>query len=243
MLVEHLKKELTERSRRNPRYSLRSFAKALKIDSSTLSALLNCRRPLTPKTAQKLIGALDLDSQTKEKFLAATLGSSQAPTLKTYNVLDSEIFDAISSWEHFAVLSLLETRNCKHNVTSIAHRLNIGTGVVIDVLARLERLGLIRRNSGRWYVAKQDLASTTDIPSSALRKAHCQTIEKALYALENQAIEERDITGMTMAISKKKLPEAKRMIKEFRWKLCEYLETGEKDEVYRINIQLFSLEK
>jgi len=41
-----------------------------------------------------------------------------------------------------------------------------------------------------------------------------------------------------MAIDSSKLPAAKEMIRTFRRKLCEFLESGKKDEIYNLNIQL-----
>ena len=55
MLIELLHKTHSDRRKRNPNYSLRAFARSLKIDSSTLSALIRRKRPLTQKTAQRLI--------------------------------------------------------------------------------------------------------------------------------------------------------------------------------------------
>jgi plasmid maintenance system antidote protein VapI len=58
MLVERLQRELANRCRRNPHYSLRAFARHLEMDSSTLSAILRRKRPITQKSSQKLTIAL-----------------------------------------------------------------------------------------------------------------------------------------------------------------------------------------
>lgn len=50
---------------------------------------------------------------------------------------------------------------------------------------------------------------------------------------------DREFTFITMAVDKSKMIEAKAMIREFRDKLCAYLEEGEKTEVYELAIQLF----
>jgi hypothetical protein len=48
---------------------------------------------------------------------------------------------------------------------------------------------------------------------------------------------------MTMAIDPKKLPQAKERIRDFRRGLSEFLESGNRSEVYRINIQLMPVTK
>jgi len=244
MLLDYLRNELTERSRRNPRYSLRAFAKGLQIDSATLSALLSGRRPLTAKAAKKILDQIGLDYETRQRILVNTAGEVPREK-KNYRVLADEIFEVISSWEYFAILSLLEIQPRRHRVSFIACKLNISTGTVVSALTRLENLGMVCRENGKWSNTGQSLATSTDVPSGALRAAHRQYIEKALYSLEQHSVQSRDITGITMAISKKKLPHAKRMIAEFRRNLCEFLESGDadRDEVYRLNVQLFPLGK
>ena len=64
---------------------------------------------------------------------------------------------------------------------------------------------------------------------------------KAIDSLEKDPIDVRDMSGITMAISTRKLPEARKLIMDFRRKLCAFLEDGHKDAVYRLNVQLFPL--
>ena len=66
-------------------------------------------------------------------------------------------------------------------------------------------------------------------------------IKQSIDALFAVPVESRDITSMTMAIDKNKIPEAKRKIKQFRRNLCQFLESGEKNEVYNLNVQLIPL--
>jgi transcriptional regulator with XRE-family HTH domain len=54
-----LRSEFDRRRKANPRYSVRAFAKALKIDHSTLSQLLRGKRTLTGKMMARLRARLD----------------------------------------------------------------------------------------------------------------------------------------------------------------------------------------
>lgn len=49
-----LARELARRSARNQRYSLRAFARHLRVDHATLSQWLRGRRPITPRTVALL---------------------------------------------------------------------------------------------------------------------------------------------------------------------------------------------
>ena len=79
--------------------------------------------------------------------------------------------------------------------------------------------------------------------SQALRISHRQSIEQALLALNEFPIELRDITSITMAIDLKRLPLAKKIIKEFRLKMSDVLEKGDQSEVYNLNIQLLPVSR
>jgi plasmid maintenance system antidote protein VapI len=58
---ETLRAEFEQRHRRNPRYSLRAFARDLRTDHSTLSQILRNRRNLSPRMVRRFGGCLRLD--------------------------------------------------------------------------------------------------------------------------------------------------------------------------------------
>ncbi len=243
--VDHLRQELRRRSEKDPSYSIRTFAKALGIHSSTLAALLNGTRPLSAKTAKRLLERLGLDPLTKERLISSSLGMHpEEAASEKFHVLEDWAVKLVGSWEHFAIASLLETHDADASSLGwIASKLGISPQLALEALFRLEKAGMVRREGAIWKATGASTTTTTDIPSEVLRGVHRQHIEKSLEALERDPIEHRDMTGVTMAISRKKLPMAKQMIREFSMKLCQFLEADEKDEVFRLNIQLFSLEQ
>ena len=70
-----------------------------------------------------------------------------------------------------------------------------------------------------------------------------QFLEKAVVSLEEDPIEERSITSMTMAIDPEKLPAAKKMIREFNQTLCQFLENGKRKRVYNLGVALYPIQK
>jgi hypothetical protein len=68
-------------------------------------------------------------------------------------------------------------------------------------------------------------------------------LEKAVISVEEDPIEARSMTGMTMAIDPAKLPEAKQMITEFNRGLCKFLESGPRKQVYQLGVCLYPLQK
>jgi transcriptional regulator with XRE-family HTH domain len=243
MLIERLQRTFAERSRKNPQYSLRAFARSLGIDSSTLSAILRRKRPLTAKMAKKLIEQLDIDDTAESQMLL--LGAIGAPESDgpRYTELALDVAEVLSSWEHFGILALLELDDFVADARGISHRLNIPIAIVLEALGRLEKLGLAQNRKGRWSLTGKNMATPSDIPSAVLRRGLRQNIERALTSLESDPVQVRDVTGITMAIDSAKLPEAKKLIRDFRRRLSAVLENGKKNSVYRLNIQLVPLTK
>jgi transcriptional regulator with XRE-family HTH domain len=245
MIVEHLKRVFADRSRSNTSYSLRAFAKSLDLDSSTLSAILNGKRPVTLKMARKLIEGLGItDPKEAQMLLLATLTGESDDVEIPYTELAMEAAEAIASWQHFAILSLLELKTFKASPKNISARLNIQIVIVLDCLARLERLGLVEKREGHvWAVVRKDMATPVDIPSKAIREGNRQYIMKSLESLENDTVDLREISGVTLAVSKARLKDAKKLIRDFQMRLATFMESGHKTAVYRFNVQLFPLSK
>lgn len=242
MLIEHMKRTFAERCRKNPSYSLRAFSRSLGMDSSTVSAILKGKRPLTIKTAQKIVEGLNVTNPVEaQKLIMSSFAMEKKASLPDYSELAMESAEAISSWQHFAILALLELKDLKGQERVISERLNIPFGIVSECLNRLQKLGLVTQINGNWQLTGKNFATPSQVPSAALREGHRQYILKAIQSLESDSLSARDISGITMAISKARLGEAKAMIQEFRRRLSVYMEEGSRDAVYRLNIQLFPL--
>ena len=70
-LLIYLQSAFAQRKTKNPKYSLRAFAQSLNIDSSTLSAILGGKRPITAKRAVKILERLEIkDDMRRELDLA-----------------------------------------------------------------------------------------------------------------------------------------------------------------------------
>jgi uncharacterized protein (TIGR02147 family) len=89
----------------------------------------------------------------------------------------------------------------------------------------------------------KQLTTTTEISDTAIRKNHHQGLELAQEALDSVPLELREFGAMTMAIDPKKIPEAKKMIINFRKQMAQFLEVDHQTEVYRLQMQFFPLTK
>jgi DNA-binding MarR family transcriptional regulator len=138
---------------KNPSYSLRAFAKKLKISPSALSEIFSAKRSVSLRLAEKVLNQLNSDPIVKEEVLNAFLGrrelgtAEQKETSKVFTQLSMDQFKTIADWYHFAILSLFETTHFEPNAAAISERLGIRTAEAEQALERLERLGMICRSA------------------------------------------------------------------------------------------------
>jgi uncharacterized protein (TIGR02147 family) len=243
-----LKEELANRQRKNPAYSLRSFAQMLGLDAGTLSNILAAKRPIPKHKLKSIVSRLALPPHRAALLEGspAKQGLSRLSRMKlrqtTPLVLGDTHHKVLSEWEHFALLSLLETQDFQSSISWIAKRLSISKFRAEQVLKRLEKVKLVDRDSnGTIHKNFERLTTPEDVVSAALQASHRDNLELASSKLECIAPEERDFSSITMAIDPKRIADAKGLIREFRKKLSALMEEGERKAVYRLSIQLFPL--
>ena len=235
--------ELVKRCKANPRYSLRAYSKALGIQSSFLSKLLTGKRAITTKTIERLAEPLGLNPVECNKFMGKGRPSDSMGHLIP---VERDAFQAISDWYHFAILELFTIEGFKPTSAYISRRLGINRILAMEALARLERLGFIKKHLHKGYVLIKGENTTlkTNASPAVLKKLQRQVLEMAIQALEDVPACQRSQSTMTMAIDPKLLPQAREYITEFRRNLCEFLQKNRTTcEVYQLTISLYPVTK
>ncbi len=233
---------------KNPRYSLRAFARDLDQNAAALSQILRGKRRVSQKFANSLADRLALDPvrlQRLAKAFAAekrARGSAADPDngSLSYGRRLIDEYDVIADPDYYAVLSLAETSDFSESPTWIGSRLGISVPKARQCLQTLEALALMKRNEhGSLVHAGITISSPDEIVRPAVHARHEANFEAARTALMSTPLPQRDFTCMTMAVDPELLPEAKRMVREFLNKLSTFLESGERREVFEVCIQLF----
>ena len=249
--VQCLDQEFSRRQRTNPRYSMRSFAKFLGINSAALSEILRGKRNLSAKHLPAIVSKLELSPTKTQAFERSFLEAKSSTPLATATLkkieqqqilMEDLYYDVIAEWEYFAVLSLFKVKDFKESAPWIAKRLGIETTRAKKVVLNLKKLGLLKRNKGGFLERSQsEFASTQDIPSKALRESHVQSMDCAKQALENLEPAKRYFVSETLAGDPKNLESAKNLFREFKPKLSDIMEEGDATEVYQIAFQIYPL--
>jgi len=243
-----LKEELVTRQKKNPAYSLRSYAEFLGIHPGTLSSVFNGKRTLPVATAEKIATKLNLSPKEKHFFLKS-LATEKArfkflsEDEKEHQVyLDETHFQIIAEWEHYGIVTLMECHDFKSDANWIAQRLGLSVNRVEVALDRLLKANLIiKDDSGNYKKTFSKLKTTEDVFSPALQKAHLEELDLAREKMAKTQLNKRDYSSITLAMNMNNMEKAKAAIYEFRQKMRSILEEGEKTEVYELCIQLFPL--
>jgi len=245
LTVRDLLKACFERlQEKNAAYSMRAFARDLKISSAALSEIIRGKRFVSKQKALTLLGLAGVGpgelAKVAELFDNRSALKKRKLTMKS---LKEDDYALISHWLHFAILALMETDDFRSDVAWIAQRLASTQSQVEACLERLLRLGLIRQGSaGKLLHSGAQYCSSDGVPSDAVKESHRRHFALAHAALEKFHLEHRYNSTLTLAIDPKKLPKARKMIVDFEKKLAGFLERGgKKSEVYKIGVQVFPL--
>jgi transcriptional regulator with XRE-family HTH domain len=240
-LLNNLRSELERRKKTNPSYSLRAFAKYLEMDASNLSKLLSGRIELGTKLRMKLAQKLGMSEEELRHF-----GYLEGHIVKDSDYIEHQLdhFKVISDWYHYAILEVLKLEEFRFNQdeSDIANRLGLSLEEYKNAVKRLIKLGHLKLGEDNRLIDEEvNCSSILSIDtSSAHRTNQKQILSLAQNALDETPIEKRSQSAMTVAIDSKKIPEAKKMIKEFRRKLARFLSTSKHlDEVYHLSLSLY----
>lgn len=258
---EFLKAAFEELKRTRPHFSHRLFAKTAGFASSNYAMLvMQGKRNLSGDGIIKVARALKLKKPEAE-FFENLVRFNQAATdaekgfyyeriasnrrYAAARPLEREQYEYYSKWYIPVIREMVQLKDFRDDPAWIAAHVKpaITSREAEAALKLLIELGLLIRDD-RGRLAQQDahIAGGDEVSSIAMTNFQREMIERAAASIEATPPAEREIGSVTFAVSKKKLTEAKRMIREFRSKLAGFLaEEKEADAVYQFNIQLFDL--
>lgn len=218
--------------KKNPRFSLRSFAKQLDLSPTTLSEFLNEKRSLSERATRKIASNLSLNDFFDE-----------SPSHNKFKIISNDEAYLFSDWAYYAALSLMETKDFEHNEKWIAEKLSLTLNKTREVLGKLEEIGLITISKGKFSLTKAELVTTDDLSNLHLRKRHIDNTSRARKSLENDDLNVRDFTFMTLAIDFNDLKKYKKMVRKFQDELVKVQSKSKKNCVYEFSFQIFPVSK
>lgn len=251
---ERLQRDFSERQKRNPRFSLRAYSAKLGCDPSALSRILSGKQALSPQMAKMFVKKLGLQGDAARRFLRSVADCQrELEAEKLAAALDQptltpvifevapEIFLKIADVDALAVLESLALEACRKNIEAIAQQVNLPIEKVRDFLSLLIELGLVKKEAGQYSKIATQFRMNPNIAPLANRLHHQKLLDRAAGALVSHAHDQQVMNGVTMVIDPKRLPKARKLIKNFINELSDFLEQGEGAQVYQLGFQLFPL--
>lgn len=259
---EYLKDYYAARKAQKSSYSYRVFTSRGDLKSpSHLKMIIDGRRNLTNKTIPKYIKALGLTSKKDQSYFSILVEYSQEKDLsqkkelfyqlmeekkkKGLTLLEQAQYQFIANWYNVVIYVLLDIGNFSSANEEFIRLLKgkVTLKNIKDSFVVLQTLGLIHLNlDGYWKQTKGALSTSEDIKDIAFYEYHSSMIKLGLNSLDNDPIVEREFNGVTLSISKEKLPILKEKIRNFRREVNQLTSSFDDSfQVYQMNIQLFPL--
>jgi uncharacterized protein (TIGR02147 family) len=168
-----LQEEFVRRCRTNRSYSLRAFAKALRVDSSTLSQFIRGKRKLSPQIQLRLAKQIGLNPKQIQQLASSPSAQDHSQVrAEDFRDLSLDIFQLIADWYHYAIFELITLKDFDPSSRWIARKLGITPTEADAAIARLKRLDLILVNEdGSWSQGAPLITNAhQDLTAAAFRK-------------------------------------------------------------------------
>jgi uncharacterized protein (TIGR02147 family) len=238
---EYLQYDFKARVRKNPSFSLRSYAKILDISPTHLSMILSNKRAVSPASALKIAERLGITPSETLQRLHAKRRSFQKQKELT-RLLAEEEFKLISEWYYFAILGLADIKNNVADAQWIAKKISLPVSIADAAFQRLQRQGYITVNGGQ-FRNTHFVETQPDVSREEVRRYHKQVLNLAAERIDEIEVELREYISMTLAMNKRGIPAAKNLIRKFKTEFEAEFESGTKTDVFQFNIQFFPLAK
>lgn len=249
------------RLKKTQRLTHRAFAAKAGFSSPNfLKLVMEGQRNLTAKSIAQIGRALELDAKESE-FFSTLVAFNQAKRLEEKEALYDQLkllrrdlplqrlehsqFDYFSHWYAVAIRELVGLKEFREDPEWISQKLRgqVSPAQARRALRLLERLGLIRRAADGGLQQQQPaLSSGDEVSSLGAYRFHQSMIEKAKQALQEAPATQRDISSVTLAVTKESSERIKQKIRQFRKEILALAEDqGRAEAVYQMNIQFFNL--
>jgi uncharacterized protein (TIGR02147 family) len=256
-----LREMFLARKAENARFSYRVFSRLAGLKSSNfLKLVMEGKRNLSAQTVRPFAKALGLGREETNFFETLVLFDqaadadeknrhyekiAQFQSYKDISPLDVSQYAYFSNWHFVALRELVTLKDFKEDAPWINRRLKskLHPEEIRQALRILVELKLLTRNTqGRLKQTVEKVSTTPEMGSLAVINFHREMLRKASESLEKSRTAHRDVSALTVGLSKAQFERIRDRIAQFRREIHAIAsESGDKDAIYQINFQLFNL--
>jgi uncharacterized protein (TIGR02147 family) len=262
--VGFLKEQLEERTKANPSYSLRAFARKLGLSPGGLSLILSNKKRLSADRAADVARALDLKEREAEYFIHLSqlkfaksagyrtqileklfeLRSKEAPSKNwTKAALAVDQFKLISEWYGLPCLELITETPGPWSPRKVAESLDITQAEADAMIERLKRLKLVDEVSTGVFERKTStVVVESAVPNEAIRSYYESVQRRSEESIHKQDPSEKSIGAQVFAADPADLPQIKKLTDDYLSALNELAARGKnRTIVYQAVANVFRL--
>ena len=236
-----LTSSFNESKSRNASVSLRMFASRLGVQAPIVSEVLNGKRLITKKLAEKILSGLKIDPIEVEALLVHFASKQVRDSKANKEILDASSFRLVSDWWYMAILSLAETDSCEASSLWLSKRFNISETCAAEAVSTLCRLGFAKKEKNVLRSSGKYIRFASSIPDESIKKHHNQGLELAQKALYQIDMELREFGSVTFKADPELLDLARKKLRNVRNEIATLMNNKNASEVYRLQVQLYPL--
>ncbi|MGZ5278565.1 MAG: DUF4423 domain-containing protein [Pseudobdellovibrionaceae bacterium] len=145
--------------------------------------------------------------------------------------IDNEIFRRVSEWYPLVIRQLALTPKFQKDIAWISKKLRgkVSQSQIAASLAEWENLVFDRRS----------LYTAEDVPSQAVRTFHKKMLHKAVEAMDEFSVDDREYISITFRGSKNKIADMKKTLRQIRDQFNDDFTSEEGNEVFQLCLALF----
>jgi uncharacterized protein (TIGR02147 family) len=251
-----------EKKKQNYFYSFRYMAQKIGMDHSLLVKVLLGKRHITAECTRELT-ALCSFSAIEAKYFETLVNFDKARSesqskiyfekllsLKqhTSRQVEADHYEYFKKWYYAAIRSLLDFYEFDGvNYKNLGKKLNprITENEAREAIELLEKLCFIKKNpEGFFKPCEAHVSTGGKWHSLAIKNYQKETIALSLSSLDRDHRKARDISSVTMSITKEGMEQIREIIKECRGaiiKRVDEMNEAKRDRVYQLNMQFIPL--
>jgi predicted transcriptional regulator len=235
MFQEFLQKEFERRNLLNSSYSLRAFARDLKLDQSLLSKILKGKASIRWETMKKSLSSLLVPYEVIEIFEEQWLLFSSE-----FSSLHKMDYDAFSCWRKLAIIEFLKINN-KASFDMIADYLHLSKSEVIADIDALIQKGFLKKIQDQFRILRPNIYWNAYDDHSLDWKTFSKSILKRnIDCIDGSRSEFLHHCVLAIAIDKHRLPEFKEKLNSLLVEFGKFAnKTNLPNEVYLLSMSFF----
>lgn len=259
---EFLKDHFKQSRADNKGYSYRYFGTKAGFSSPNfLYLIIKGERNLTKEYLPKFANALKLTKKEQQYFEnLVAFNQAKSPESKRYyleqlhnflntktgKTLNTQQLDFISKWHYSAIWEMVSLPQFEENPAWIRKHLRnkISISEINNAITKMLSMGFLTRDEkNRLVRTEKDLTTDEEVYHTAAYSFHQQMLSLAKEAIAETSGDNREVTGVTMAVSENQFKEIKRMVRDFKNNIVRYVSNSSDipEKVYHVNLSLFPL--